>query len=186
VVIDIFTGGACAYSTNGISWTAGGARTNGLTSDFSITDYQFIYAAGSLNGWYTIRENGTNQFSICSSTNHGVSWTGTTATATGVSGGSGILSAWGNGIFVAVQQGTTISWTSTDAATWTANASAFTANSNGTYFRSLIFANGFFVATTNAFSTYTYAIWFSSDGVNWTQSSSVGTNRIGPVAGLTV
>ena len=160
------------YSTNaGASWTGGGNQTSGPSSAQNVWNYNLIYAGGSLAAFYMLRE-GTNQIQV-SYTSSGISWSSNTYyTATGLSGGTGIYAAWGNGKFVVVQPGNTASYTSTDGVTWIQNIGAFSANVNGIYFTSLAYLNSRYVATTENYSSYTAGTWISYDGVNWVQGGS--------------
>jgi hypothetical protein len=105
-------------------------------------------------------------------------------TAVGNNAGDTVYPKWGNGVFVAIQQQKTTVWTSTDAVTWTPTTNAFGSNSNDTYFVSLVFTNGYFIATTSQFASFTYNIWFSSNGTTWTKASTVGANQISRLSGL--
>lgn len=171
-----------AYSsTNGITWVTTGAAT---ATAVSYSENLF-YAAGTVNAWYLIITLGTNTLRIQSSTDAGATWSSNDRTVTGISGSGDVYPNWGNGVFVVIQQGRTTAWTSTDAVTWTSTTNAFGADSNSTYFTSLVFTNGYFIATTGQFASFTYNIWFSSNGTTWTKSATVGTNQISRVTGLT-
>jgi hypothetical protein len=168
-----------AYSTDGISWTVG-ASTITANSNGSI-----YYVGDGLNAWYAIRGVGSNTIRRQTSTNNGATWS--TATETAVSGGlaSTTFSRWGNGVFVVILEGSTTVWTSNDAVTWTATANALGTDTNAVRFSSLVFTNGYFIATTTQFSSFTYNIWFSSNGTTWTRATTVGTNQISRLTGLT-
>ena len=159
------SGGGTIYSTDGINWSSGGTLTAALGTGIVTWKFNFIYAAGSLNAFYILRE-AVGQLRISSSTD-GTSWsTYTNYTATGVAGSGSIYAAWGNGTFVVLQFLSNNSWTSTDGTTWTRNANPFTSTS--VRFTSLIFFNGRFVASTNFLSgTDVSATWISIDGVTW-------------------
>ena len=166
-------------STNGISWVTTGATT----ATASYYDNLF-YAAGSINAWYLIRNFGLNTLRVQSSTDVGATWVSNDRTAVGNNAGDTVYPKWGNGVFVAIQQQKTTVWTSTDAVTWTPTTNAFGSNSNDTYFVSLVFTNGYFIATTSQFASFTYNIWFSSNGTTWTKASTVGANQISRLSGL--
>jgi len=172
LTVSAINGGGTMYSTNaGASWTGGGNQTSGPSSAQNVWNYNLIYAGGSLAAFYMLRE-GTNQIQV-SYTSSGISWSSNTYyTATGLSGGTGIYAAWGNGKFVVVQPGNTASYTSTDGVTWIQNIGAFSANVNGIYFTSLAYLNSRYVATTENYSSYTAGTWISYDGVNWVQGGS--------------
>jgi hypothetical protein len=167
-------------SVNGITWTRGSTATTGTAFGSA---YQVVYAAGSINAWYILRE-GNNQIQTQSSTNNGSTWGSTASvTATGMSLANTGFFAWGNGRFVALAQNINASWTSTDAVTWTTTSTPFSSN-NYTYWSSLVFTNGYFIATSQQFSTFLFSIWFSSDGASWTLVTTSGSNQITTTVGL--
>lgn len=167
-----------AYSTDGISWTVG---ANTITA----SNGSIYYVGDGLNAWYAIRGIGGSAIRVQSSTNNGATWS--TATETVVSGGmaGSTHSRWGNGVFVVILEGSTTVWTSNDAVTWTATANALGTDTNAVRFNSLVFAKGYFIATTSQFASFTYNIWFSSNGTTWTRATTVGTNLISRLTGLT-
>jgi uncharacterized protein YegP (UPF0339 family) len=170
-----------AYSSaDGINWVTSGATT--ATAAYSDN---LFYAAGTVNAWYLIRTIGITTLRVQASTDTGATWSSNDRTVTGISGGGTVYPRWGNGVFVAIQQQQTTVWTSTDAVSWTPTTNAFGADSNDTYFVSLVFTNGYFIATTSQFASFNYNIWFSSNGTTWTKSATVGTNQISRITGLT-
>jgi hypothetical protein len=176
VANDGFTPGTAAYSTDGISWTMGATAITALVNN------SVYYAEGSLNAWYAIRGI-SGAIRVQTSTNNGATWSAATDTPTGGMAGS-TFSRWGNGVFVVILELSTTVWTSTDSLTWTATANAFGTDTNAAYFSSLVFTNGYFIATTSQFSSFTYNIWFSSNGTTWTKATTVGTNQISRLTGL--
>jgi hypothetical protein len=178
VATDGFSPGTAAFSTNGISWTMGATA---ITANINNSVY---YAGGSLNAWYAIRGIGGSAIRVQSSANNGATWS--TATETVVSGGlsSSTHSRWGNGVFVVLSEASTTVWTSTDAVSWTVTANALGTDTNAVFFSQLVFTNGYFIATTSQFASFTHNIWFSTNGTTWTRATTVGTNRVSRLAGL--
>ena len=169
VAISAGYGGASARSTNGgITWTTTSTSNRlglGPTAE-EKANAQFFYASGTINKWWMFRE-ASNAITSSNSLD-GLTWsTATNSTAIGVSGAGYLLTQYGNGIFVSVNQNSQSTWTSTDGINWTRNQYVFS-DPNSTYFWTFVFTNGTFVLTSlGGYSTYTYAIWNSTDGVNW-------------------
>jgi hypothetical protein len=152
-------------SADGITWNTVSASTASSTLLF--------YVSGSFNSWFLFAYGGANSISVESSTNNLTSWnTRNLYTLTGL--GSSIAVAYGNGVFVVVNQDNTqLAWTSTNAVTWTQRSSIF--GGANVYAGTLQFVGGYFVVTCGAFSTFINGVFYSSDGVTWT-SVSFGSN----------
>ena len=156
LALDGVTPGISAFSTDGITWTAGGALPNG--GPFSL-----VYATGL--GWYTIRGDTANTIRVISSIDNGITWSSNTYSATGA--GGTMHFAWGRGQFVGVRESSTSSFTSLDGVNWTVNTDVFGGTANQRFFSAIEYINGAFIATTSGFSTFVSTIWRSTDGVNW-------------------
>jgi hypothetical protein len=149
-----------------------------ITAQFNNSVY---YVGDGLNAWYAIR-GVSNTIRRQTSTDNGATWSAATETSVPGIGGS-TYSRWGNGVFVVILAESTTAWTSTDAVTWTATANAFGTDPNAVFFSNLVFTNGYFIATTSQFSTFTNNVWFSSNGTTWTRSTR-DTNQIDLITGL--
>lgn len=98
----------------------------------------------------------------------GAAWTAGTA----LTAGNDILRvAYGNGVFLAIGSsgGNTVSWTSTDGASWTAQ---YSGSGGPPYYESLITVNGTFICTNGSLIAY------SADGVTWLSSTNPGIAAI--------
>ena len=166
------------YSTNGTSWTSGGALP-------SAANWTSI-AAGAISGtttWVAVA-NGSNTSAV--STNGGVTWSaggslGTTSNWSNV--------AYGNGYFAAVQYGgTSIVYSNNPAISWSSSSGGLPTTSNWT---SVAYGNGVWVAiasgtTASALSSSANAsVWTASNGLpsaaNWT-SVTFGKGKFVAVA----
>ena len=141
-----------SYSTNGTSWTAGGALpasttwTGVASGAISSTTYFVAVASGGTAAAY--------------STNGGTSWTSSTLP----SSGTWADVAYGNSKFVAVASGGTAAAYSTNGTTW----SSATLPSSSAWSH-VVYGNGTFVAVSTTSST---AAAYSTDGgANWTSAT---------------
>lgn len=160
-------------SADGITWNT--------VSTSTANSSQLFYVAGSFNSWFLFAYGGANSISVETSTNNLTSWNARNLyTTTGL--GSSFSVAYGNGVFVIVNNDSTqLAWTSTDAVTWTQRSNIF--GGANVYAGTVQFVGGYFVVPCNAFSTYINGVFYSSDGVSWT-SVSFGSNVPSLIVGL--
>lgn len=180
------------YSTDGISWTAvttpqsnnwyavtyGGGKfvalsqsgtnrvmysTNGITWTLSNTQDAFSWNAIT----YGLQFSGTNTFLAVgtdgmNSSSDGITWATVTQPATN----NWSDTAYGNGTFVAVG-------TNDNKIAYGTNVTSlsYSDNTSATGFRRVAYGNNVFVAISLA-----YVVFYSSDGINWTQSQTLESN----------
>ena len=144
-----------SYSTNGTSWTAGGALPasttwTGLSSGAVGASTYFVTVGGTTNGAY--------------STNGGTSWTAATmpASATWVDTAYGSIS--GTPYFVAVANSGTTAAYSTNGTSWSSSALPTSAT-----WSHVVFGNGVFVAVSSGGTATAY----STNGTSWTAGGAL-------------
>lgn len=148
-----------AYSSDGTTWTAGGALPTSTTwTDISAgaisgTTYHVAVASGGTVAAY--------------STNGGTSWT----TATLSASATWTAVAYGNSRFVAVSSGGTATSISTNGTTWTAGG----ALPSSTTWSAVTYGNGKFVAVAGNASATTAAA-YSTDGTSWAAATLPSAN----------
>jgi len=142
-------------STNGTTWTAGGALP-------ASTNWRSI-AAGAISGTTRhVAVSATSGTQAAYSANGGVSWTASTLSATAT--WSNV--AYGDSRFVAIASGGTATSISTNGTTWAAGG----ALPSSTTWNSVVYGNGKFVAIAGGASSSDAAA-YSTDGVTWTAST---------------
>lgn len=150
-----------AKSTDGLTWTY---STLPITNAFALT-----YGGTT---WVAACNNST---SLATSTD-GVSWTARTNSRTWTgSATKGPAIAYGNGIFVLIDQATTLAQLSTspDGINWTNRA----ISGPTTGFTSIAFGAGIFVICGNEGSSAN-VIRTSTDGITWTPRTSGGSTNV--------
>lgn len=154
--------GATAYSTDGISWTAGGSLTAQTWA--SIAWNGTVFCVKTISG--TTRT---------ATTSDGVTWNEGTGRL--ASNNYGAVASDGNGLFVSPLSGGNNVSTSTDGITWTVQAGVLPSSVAWTY----ICHNGYvFCTIPNSASSATA---YSADGLTWTASTRPDTNaRINIIA----
>ena len=185
------TGTTTQYSTNGTTWTAGGALSasatwaavasgagrwvaiaQGNNINAFTTDPTSAWTAGGTGTalgnftWSAITYgNGVFMAVASGSTAAAYSTTGVSWTATGALPASTTWTgvAYGNGVYVAVASGGTQAASSADGLTWTTRALPTTAT-----WSSVTFGKGVFVAVASGSRIAAY----SKDGITWVQSSA--------------
>ncbi len=148
-------GSATMRSTNGTTWTAGGALPT--TSNWADI------AAGSISGTtYHMAVSFTTGTTAAYSTNGGVSWTSSTLPASG----DWRCLAYGDGRFVAIEyNGVTNTAVSTNGTTWSLGG---TLPSNT--WTSITYGNGKFVAISGGGGSSNQAA-YSTNGLAWTTTT---------------
>ena len=146
------------YSTNGTTWTAGGALP-------AASNWTSI-ASGVISGtttWVAV-QNGSNNSAV--STNGGVTWSAGSTLGASVNWSS---VAYGNGYFAAIQYGgTNLVYSNNPSSSWSSSSGGLPSSLNWT---SIAYGNGTWVAiatgtTSSAYSTSTNAsVWTASNGL---------------------
>jgi len=171
---------------NGKFVAVAGGSTSTTTSVMTSTDginwsLQTCTAAGSAVGWTSV-DFGNNQFiafsattgttGICQTSPDGITWTARTVVSAPASGWKRM--AYGAGLYVAVGvtntqgQRSGLVMTSPDGITWTSRTSAITSiNIAGTGPKSIIYADGMFVAIAAHPQSPANCVMVSTDGINW-------------------
>jgi hypothetical protein len=185
------TGTTTQYSTNGTTWTAGGALSasatwtamasgggrwvaiaQGNNINAFTTDPTVAWTAGGTGtalgnfSWSAITYgNGVFMAVASGSAAAAYSTTGVSWTATGALPASTTWSGvtYGNGVYVAVASGGTQAASSADGLSWTTRALPTTAT-----WSSVTFGKGVFVAVASGSRISAY----SRDGINWIQSAA--------------
>lgn len=154
--------GIISQSNDGVNWTT---ATGSVMTTPSLTDSTFIMYGNGTYMWST----GIAATMYYTSTNF------TTTSSATVGSLLNRDCAYGAGLFVAIQAGTSF-YTSPTGATWTARTVP-----NQTW-TSITYANGYFVAvgTTGSAST---TIITSPDGITWTSQNVPSSTARGTVAG---
>lgn len=133
-------------STDGVTWTSGVA---------AVAVAKVAFGAGL---FVILRQSGANTSYVTSA--GGLAFTTRTLPAPSPNAWESI--AFGNGVFVVMQNGSSSFITSTDGINWTSRTAPFSTSP------SLIFANGLFVAYGGSGAP----LWTSTDGITWTQRTA--------------
>jgi hypothetical protein len=153
-------GSSVTTSPNGATWTTRALTVSQLWQGNP-------HWAGSLTTprWIVTGPNGSANIST-----DGVTWTAATIVA-GTNSNPFFIGS-GGGLAIALRQGESTYYTSTDLSTWTARTFPVTLpNTGSATFPYIIYAGGRFVVS----NTSTTAFYTSTDGINWTTNATPAT-----------
>ena len=147
-----------AYSTVAnlsSSWTAG----NTLASKTDM-------AALAYGGGIYVAVGGTSGTASAASSTDGITWTDRSSAITALSGGSYGAITYGNGVFIATNNGGITTSYSTNGVTWTAGGNLPNVGSN--YWTNVAYGNGRFVAVQGNGGASTSVAYSIDKGATWT------------------
>lgn len=200
-VLQNTTTNGCMYSTNGTTWTLSNLSTSAAIQQGLWDGTRFLLVSSTTtsgglmhsttgatwasidvgNGGYDIKFDGTSRYVVMSATSTATHRTCTSdPTVTGnwsditlPSSASWRTVAYGNGIWVALQDGTRSYATSTNGTTWTSRTLPTNRTNSQQNDSRMVFANGYFYYITDPagvdLDTY---LMKSSDGINWTDEKT--------------
>ena len=149
----------------GTAWTAG-TTTTGKTDLASLAYGNGVYVA----------VGGTSGTASAVSSSDGLTWIDRSSNITALGGGSYSAVVYGNGKFVAIQTGGTLTSFSSNGNTWTAGGTLPNVGSN--YWTSVAYGNGRFVAIQGTSGASTAVAYSIDNGVTWTASpAGIGSSQ---------
>ena len=196
-----------AYTDNGTTWTSTTLFASSVVVRDTIWDGTYFlvlsedgtanlaYSTDATswtridtgNGGYTIRFDGTSRYIILEDLSTATHRTCTASPIVAGNWGNITLPAaarwhglaYGNGIWVALQNSSTSYATSTDGTTWTSRTLPRQFGATGDYNAQLVFANGYFYwAEGNGAGGELIRTHSSPDCINWTEQSYAGTGDL--------
>lgn len=196
-----------AYTDNGTTWTSTTIFASAVVVRDTIWDGTYFlvlsedatanlaYSTDAItwtridtgNGGYTIRFDGASRYIILEDSATNIHRTCTASPIVAGNWGNITLPAaarwqglaYGNGIWVALQNSSTSYATSPDGTTWTSRTLPRQFAATGDYNAQMVFANGYFYwAEGNGASGELIRTHSSPDGINWTEQNYVGSGDV--------